>query len=131
MTTGLADTSVIVDWADPKVRSALPDDTGVSAITMAELAAGPHLARDPGERAERQARLQEAEALFEAIPFDGVVARSYGIVVAAVSASGRTHRSRVADLMIAATAHAHKLTLYTRNRDDFHGLEQLITIVDV
>ena len=125
---GLADTSVVIDWDDPAVVAALPDAVAISTITLAELAAGPHLARDPLDRARRQARLQQVEALFDPLGFDVVAARSFGLVVAAVAAAGRSHRSRVADLLVAAVAHANGLELYTRNPDDFLGLSGLITV---
>ena len=131
MTSGLLDTSVIVDWDDPTVTAALPDQTAVSAITFAELAAGPHLAASRSEAASRQARLQQVEATFEPLPFDSAAARSFGQVVAAVNSVGRSHRSRVADLLIAATAHANALDLYTRNPDDFIGLTGLVHVVGV
>ncbi|WP_090595527.1 PIN domain-containing protein [Auraticoccus monumenti] len=41
---------------------------------------------------------------------------------------GRRPRGRFADLLIAATAHAHGLDLYTRNGDDLAGLEGLLTV---
>lgn len=131
MTAGLIDTSVIVDWAEADVITALPDEVAVSTITLAELATGPHLARDPAERARRQVRLQQAEGAFEPIDFDRAAARSYGQVVAAVAAAGRSHRGRVTDLLIAAVAHAAHLPLYTRNPDDFAGLDGLIAVVVV
>jgi predicted nucleic acid-binding protein len=131
VTAGLLDTSVVIDWDDPRVVAALPEEVAVSAITLAELAAGPHLAAEPAERARRQARLQQAEALFDPIDFDRAAARSYGQVVAAVALSGRSHRGRVADLLIAASAHARGLTVYTRNPDDFSGLETLVTVIQV
>lgn len=131
MVAGLTDTSVIIDWDDPEVAAALPDEAAVSTITMAELAAGPHLTAEPSERARRQARLQQAEALFDPLAFDRAAARSYGLIIAAVAASGRSHRRRVADLLIAAVAHANGLALYTRNPDDFVGLDTLITVVTV
>ena len=131
MTTGLLDTSVIIDWHDPAVIAALPDELAISAISAAELAAGPHLATDPLEAAKRQARLQEVESTLEPIPFDGATARSYGLIVAAVVGEGRTPRSRFADLLIAATAHANQLDLYTRNADDFTGLESLVRVIAV
>lgn len=109
----------------------MPDESAIAAITLAELAAGPHLAADPAERARRQARLQQVEALFEPLPFDAAVARSYGQVVVAVVAAGRRHRGRVADLLIAATAHANGLPLYTRNAGNFSGLEGLVTVLAI
>jgi predicted nucleic acid-binding protein len=129
VTSGLLDTSVVIDWHDPVVLAALPDEMAISAITVAELAAGPHLAADAMEAAKRQARLQEVESTLEPIQFDGAAARSYGLVVAAVVREGRIPRSRFADLLIAATAHANQLDLYTRNGDDFNGLENLVAVI--
>lgn len=131
MTTGLLDTSVVIDWDDSSVQRALPEEISVSAITLAELAAGPILAPTVIEQSIRQARLQQTEATFEPIPFDAAAARSFGQIVAAVASTGRTHRSRMADLLIAAIAHANGLDLYTRNPDDFVGLEDLIHIISV
>jgi predicted nucleic acid-binding protein len=131
MATGLLDTSVVIDWDDPTVAAALPDEVAVCAITLAELAAGPHLAPSSSEGARRQARLQQVEATFEPLPFDATAARSYGQIVAAVAETGRSHRRRVADLLIAAAAHANDLTLYTRNPDDFAGLDDLIHVIGV
>ncbi|CAN5275237.1 hypothetical protein BH24ACT12_BH24ACT12_05180 [soil metagenome] len=131
MTSGLLDTSVVVDWHDPIVVAALPDQLAISAITAAELAAGPHLAATSAEAAKRQARLQEVEAKLEPLRFDGTAVRSYGLVVAAVVREGRKPRSRFADLLIAATAHANGLDLYTRNGDDFAGLEDLVHVIAI
>ena len=131
MTPGLLDTSVVIDWDDPAVQRALPEEIAVSAITLAELAAGPHLASTIAERSKRQARLQQTEATFDPIPFDAAAARSFGQVVAAVAEAGRTHRSRVADLLIASVAHANGLVLYTRHPDDFIGLDELIQVVAI
>jgi predicted nucleic acid-binding protein len=131
MSSGLIDTSVVIDLDDPVVDAALPDEMRVCSITLAELAAGPHIAVTGPEAARRQTRLQQVEATFETLAFDAAAARSYGQMVAAVIAAGRSHRSRIADLLIAATAHANGLTLYTRNPDDFVGLEDLLHIVTI
>lgn len=131
MSSGLLDTSVVVDWHNPVVVAGLPDEVAISAITAAELAAGPHLATTANESAKRQARLQEVESTLEPIAFDSAAARSYGLVVAAVSGQGRKPRSRFADLLIAATAHANRLDLYTRNSADFTGLHDLVNIVAI
>ena len=128
---GLLDTSVLIDLErlDP---ARLPIESAVSAITMAELAAGPHATDDATERARRQDRLQRAEAVFDPLPFDSDASRAYGRVYAAVSASGRKARgARAVDLLIAATACATGLPLYTRNPDDFAALEGLVEIVAV
>lgn len=128
---GLLDTSVVIDLErlDP---SKLPIEVSVSALTMAELAAGPHAASDADERGRRQDRLQRAEAAFDPLPFDGEAARAYGRVYAAVTASGRKARgARAVDLLIAATACAASLPLYTRNGADFEGLDDLIDVIVV
>ena len=99
---------------------------------MAELAAGPHATNDADERARRQDRLQRAEAVFDPLPFDAEAARAYGRVFAAISATGRTARgARAVDLLIAATACGAGLPLYTRNVEDFRGLEGLIEVVSI
>lgn len=131
MTAGLLDTSVVIDWHDPVIIAALPDEIAISAITAAELAAGPHLATTPMEAAKRQTRLQEVESTLEPIPFDAAAVRSYGLIVAAAVSEGRRPQSRFADLLIAATAHAHRLDLYTRNADDFTGLNNLVRIIAI
>jgi hypothetical protein len=128
---GILDTSVVIDLQhiDP---ASLPADVAVTAITMAELAAGPSAAADPAEQARRQDRLQRAEATFDAIPFDAAAARAYGRVFAAVLAAGRKARgARAVDLMIAAVACSLDLPLYTRNPADFAGLDGLVDVVTV
>jgi len=121
----MLDTSVVVDLdrVDP---AQLPDRISISALTMAELAAGTHATGDVAERARRQDRLQRAEATFDPLPFDVHSARAYGPISASVLAAGRKARGRRAvDLLIAATAVAHDLPLYTRNPDDFRRLDGL------
>jgi len=128
---GLIDTSVVIDLEQIDA-AALPEELAVSAMTMAELAAGPHATADPAERARRQDRLQRGEATFDPLPVDSETARAYGRVYAAVTATGRKARGRRAiDLLIAATALATGLPLYTRNPDDFAGLSGMIEIVSV
>lgn len=129
-TRGLLDTSVVIDHdlVDPK---SLPDESAIASVTLAELAAGPHATEDHGERARRQDRLQWAAATWEPLPFDGEGARAYGRVFAATRAVGRTSRTRVADLVIAATAAANDLALYTRNPNDFVGLEGIVDVIGV
>lgn len=126
---GLVDTNIMilrerVDTAD------LPDEMAISAVTLAELSAGPHMVRrdvaeydEHVERARRIDVLQRAENEFDPIPFDAESARIYGRMTASLAGIGRTPRRRAADLMIAATAAAEGLPLYTTNPDDFKGLE--------
>lgn len=127
----LIDTSVVIDLEQIDPLD-LPAELAVSAVTLAELAAGPHATADPVERARRQDRLQRAEATFDPVPLDASVARAYGRVYAAVAGAGRKTRGRRAlDLLIAATALAAGLPVYTRNPDDFRELGDLLEIVCV
>lgn len=128
---GLIDTSVAVslDRIEP---SRLPGEIAVSALTLAELAAGPHAAGGSEERARRQAQVQYVESGVEPLPFDSLCARAYARVYAAIDSIGRKPRgARAIDLMIAATAMAHDLPLYTLNAKDLHGLDDLLQIVDL
>jgi predicted nucleic acid-binding protein len=125
---GLVDTSVIIDLDHVAVDD-LPEEIAVAAVTLAELAAGPHATGDPIERARRQERLQRVEATFDAMPLDAAAARAYGRVYAEIASVGRKARGRLAlDLLIAATALAADLPLYTRNPSDFDGLGALIDV---
>jgi predicted nucleic acid-binding protein len=130
-TRGFVDTNILIlrRWIDP---AELPDEIAITAVTLAELSAGVHLVSDDSaERARRVDILQRAESDFIPFPFDADAARCYGQAAAAVKAAGRTPRRRVADLMIAATAAANGLPLYTTNPDDFAGLEDLTKIIAV
>lgn len=128
---GILDTSVVIDLEHIE-PSRLPIEVAVSAITMAELAAGPHATADPEERARRQDRLQRAEAAFDPLPFDAEAARAYGRVYSAVVATGRKARgARAIDLLLAAAACAAGLPLYTRNPEDFRALGDLVEVVAV
>jgi predicted nucleic acid-binding protein len=121
----LLDTSVIID-IDSIAPDELPAEWSISAVTMAELAAGPHAARDAEERARRQGNLQHLESQVEPIPFDSAAAQAYGQVFSATLAAGREPRgTRVVDLMIAATALANQRPLFTRNPKDFEHLRAI------
>ncbi|MHA6623068.1 PIN domain-containing protein [Pseudonocardia sp. DLS-67] len=136
---GLLDTNILIlrRWID---SDELPKEMAICAVTLAELSAGPHQVRpnseqdDYDEYAERARRLdvlQRAEHEFDPIPFSAEAARTYGRVTAAVVSAGRKPRRRIADLMIAATAIAEELPLFTTNPDDFEGLLGLLTVVPV
>jgi predicted nucleic acid-binding protein len=129
-TRGLLDTSVVIDHdlIDPAL---LPDESAISAITVAELTAGPHATEDRNERARRQDRLQWASSTWDPLPFDAEAARVYGRMFAAARAAGQSSRSRLADLLIAATATANSLPLYTRNPADFAALKAIIKLVHI
>ena len=130
LTCGLLDTSVLIDHdlIDP---DRLPDESAIAAVSLAELAAGPHATDDEDERARRQDRLQWVATTFHPLPFDADGARAYGRVFAALRAAGRSSRGRFADLLIASTAAASGLPLYTRNAADFAGLAEVVDVVAI
>jgi predicted nucleic acid-binding protein len=136
---GMLDTNIVIlrRWVD---AAELPGEMAISAITLAELSAGPHEVRpnheqdrydEHAERARRLEVLQRAESEFDPVPFDAEAARIFGRVTAAVIGAGRRPRRRLADLMIAATAIAEGLPLFTTNPDDFAGLGSLLRVVPV
>jgi predicted nucleic acid-binding protein len=128
---GLVDTSVVIAIDRIDVTE-LPVEIVVSTLTVAELTVGPLAASNDAERARRQRRPQEFEAGVEALAFDSRCARAQSQVYAAVMAAGRKARgARAVDLMIAATAFAHGLPLYTLNPKDLRGLEDLIQVVRI
>ena len=129
-TRGVLDTSVVIDHdvIDPAL---LPDESAISAVTLAELAAGPHATESKDERARRQDRLQWTTATWEPLPFDAESARMYGRMFAAARAAGRSSRARLADLLIASTAAANGLPLYTRNPSDFDALKRILKVVSI
>ncbi len=124
---GLLDTSVVLDH-DLIEHDRLPDECAVAAVTVAELAAGPHLTDDADERACRQDRLLWVTLTWDALPFDDDAARAFGRLCAAARASGASSRHRVADLMVAATAVAHDLPLITRNPAGLVGLDEIVEV---
>jgi len=123
----ILDTSVLIATDVPPLEGEL----AISAAALAELHFGVLVTTDAAVRAERLRRVSDFQRRFTALPVDDAVATSYGQLAAAVAAAGRQPRSRVMDLLIAATAHAHSARLYTRNQRDLAGIEYLIEIVSV
>jgi hypothetical protein len=110
----------------------LPFIAAVSTLTLAELATGVVAAQGDSERRRRRCLVRATEATFETLGFDARCAHAYGPVYATVAARVRKPRgSRAVDQMIAATALAYDLPLYTRNARDLAGLDELIEIVDL
>jgi len=127
-TRGVLDTSTVILLGRLTDAGALPAEPLITAITLAELAAGPLLAAEADERARRQAHLQQAEAAFVPLPFDADAARAFGRVSASLRHAGRKTAARAYDAMIAATALANDLPLHTCNPDDFIGIDGLEVI---
>ncbi|MGH3073326.1 MAG: type II toxin-antitoxin system VapC family toxin [Gaiellales bacterium] len=123
---GLLDTSAVLALRRLPDPSVLPDVALISAITLAELSVGPLVATDDAERARRLAHVQQAEADFDPIPFDAAAARAFGIVASAYRRSGRKPAARAFDALIASTAIANGLPLYTANPADFAGIDGLM-----
>ncbi|ADB52131.1 type II toxin-antitoxin system VapC family toxin [Conexibacter woesei] len=129
---GVLDTSTVIllpRIVDPQT---LPVEPLITAVTLAELSVGPLVASDERERAARQAHLQQAEADFVPLPFDAAAARAFGRVAASLRRDGRKPAARSYDAMIAATALANELPVYTANPSDFRGIDGLdVVAVDV
>lgn len=122
---GVLDTSTVIRLGDVVDASQLPDDSVITSVTLAELAVGPLVAADDRDRAARQAHLQQAEADFDVLPFDAAAARAFGGVAASLRAAGRKPAVRAYDALIAATAIANGLPLFTCNPADFVGIDGL------
>ena len=125
---GVLDTSVVILLDQLDETSDLPAEPLITAVTLAELSVGPLVTDDERERADRQARLQVTEASFDPLPFDASAARAFGQVAAELRKSGRKDTARSFDAMIAATAIARGLPMFTANVEDFAGIEGLEVI---
>jgi predicted nucleic acid-binding protein len=126
---GLLDTSVVIAHEDGIIlEQQLPEEAAISVVTLAELHYGVLIAKDDQARQLRLRRLGVVEEAFQALPVDASVARAYATVAQAVKAAGRQPRARIMDLWIAATALTHGIAVYTRNAQDFEGLQELIEV---
>lgn len=125
---GVLDTSTLILLQRLTDAVSLPEEPVITAVTLAELSVGALVARDQDERAARQAHLQQAEADFDPLPFDADAARAFGRVAASLRRAGRKTTARAYDAMIAATAVANDLPIYTCNPTDFSGIDELDVI---
>ena len=125
---GVLDTSALLSLPQIADPAQLPEEPLITAITLAELSVGPLVAVTDEERVARQAHLQQAEADFDPLPFDAASARAFGRVAAFLRRAGRKPAARSYDAMIAATALANELPLYTCNPADFAGIDDLVVI---
>lgn len=122
---GILDTSTVILLGRLEDPAVLPSEPLITAVTLAELSVGPLVTENERERTARQAHLQQAEADFAPLPFDADAARAFGRVAAALRRAGRKTSARAYDAMIAATAIANDLPIYTCNPADFAGIEGL------
>ena len=122
---GVLDTNTVIMLSRITDATSLPQEPLITAVTLAELSVGPLVASTDAERAARQAHLQQAEADFDPLPFDAQAARAFGRVAASLRRGGRKVDARAYDAMIAATAIANGLPVYTCNPNDFAGIEGL------
>lgn len=125
---GLLDTSTVILLSRLGDESPLPDVPLISAVTLAELTVGPLVSSSETERSRRQAQLQQVEVDFDPLPFDAAAARAFGRVAASLRRAGRKTSARAYDALIAATAIANRLPLYTVNAADFAGIDELEVI---
>jgi tRNA(fMet)-specific endonuclease VapC len=122
---GVLDTNLLILLRSIDDPTLLPDEPLITAVTLAELSVGPLLASTDEERAARQAHVQQAEGDFDPLPFDAAAARAFGRVAAGLRRSGRKPAARTYAAMIAATAIANGLPIFTANAADFTGIEGL------
>lgn len=125
---GVLDTSTVIRLGRLTDAAVLPDEPLITAVTLAELSVGPVVAKDARQRGARQALLQEAEADFDPLPFGAAAARAFGQVAASLRRAGRKPAARAYDAMIAATALANGLPVYTCNAEDFDGIDGLAVV---
>lgn len=123
--SGLLDTSVVIALSGLS-EADLPQESFISAITLAELSVGPLVATSPEERVARQSVLQTAEAYFTPLAFDADSARAFGRVSAQLRSTGSKRKARAYDALIAATALRHRLPIFTCNPQDFAGIDDLV-----
>lgn len=125
---GILDTSTVILLTRIEDESLLPVEPLITTVTLAELSVGPLVATTDDERAARQSHLQQAESDFEPLPFDVPAARAFGRAALVLRRSGRAVKPRAYDVMIAATALANGLPVYTCNPKDFAGIDGLIVV---
>jgi predicted nucleic acid-binding protein len=124
---GVLDTSVLIATG----IAPIPGELAISVVSIAELQFGVLVATSQEAQALRLTRLSAIQRRFDPLPVDDAVADSYAHLAARVATAGRQPRARVMDLLIAATAHAHRASVYTRNPDALAGLADLLTVVPV
>lgn len=111
---GLLDTSVLVALEQRRKVHSWPSEGGVSVMSFGELLLGVLLATRSAVRAQRLHTLSQVDE-FELVPVDESIARHFAEIVADSRSAGR--RPKIADSLIAATARALDVPLYTQDAD--------------
>jgi predicted nucleic acid-binding protein len=118
----LADTSVFVAAEQRRPLGEPPaGDARISVATLTELGVGARRAKDEPLRTLRIATLERARR-FIALPYDEAVADRLAQLLAA--AQSKRRGAGAMDAIIAATALAHNLVIWTQD-DDFEVLAEL------
>ena len=118
----LADTSVFVAAEQQRALGAPPaGDARISVATLTELGVGLRRAASEPLRQLREVTLGRAQR-FIALPYDERVAERLADLLA--TARDRQRRAGAMDAIIAATALAHDLAVWTQD-DDFDVLAEL------
>src|SRR2546423_1474512 len=99
-----------------------PQGIGISIITYLEVYDG--LAREPDSR-QAEADLQAFLTTVPIFPLTLAVARRCASLRQSLRAQGKRVGSRALDLIVAATAMEHGLTLVTRNTADYRDIPGL------
>lgn len=119
------DTSILIDIDAPPGL-----ETAISVVSIGELQFGLLAAANATDRARRLARLTQVRKTYPIpLPVDDAVAEEWGTLQALVRDAGANPRPRLADLLIAATAHAHRAAVLTHNPDDFRHITQRVTVL--
>jgi hypothetical protein len=124
----LADTSIFVAAEQQRRLGAPPDgEARISVATLTELIVGTRRAAAGPLRTLREATLARART-FVALPYDENVAERLGELLATARETGR--RAGAMDAIIAATAIAHDLAVWTQD-EDFDVLAELLPALRV
>ena len=123
----LLDTNVISELRKPRPHGAVvawlsdreDEQLFLSAVTMGELQAGIERARrqDPAKAAEIENWLDQLAGSYQILPMDTACFREWGRLM------DQKPDHLLEDAMIAATARVHRLTVPTRNEQDFRQLD--------
>lgn len=119
------DTNIFIDAENGRLDlnslAVLSDDHDayIAGITVSELLAGVHLAKNAGIRIQRAAFVEGIIAKIPVLDFNEEVARSYSELYAHFLKPKAKANTNVHDLQIAATCIAHGYAVLTNNVSDF------------